>query len=411
MPIRDKIDPRAARVVTQLVESGFEAYLVGGAVRDLMLDLEPKDYDIATSASPEEVRNVFGRRRARIIGRRFRLVHVYVEGEVYEVSTFRREPTAEERRGREDDEGLAIWRDNEYGTLEQDAWRRDFTVNSIYYDVAGGSGFVDYVGGVEDLHDGLVRAIGETPVRLAEDPVRLLRALKLAGQYAFRLEPGLEQAVRQQANQIDTSSRARLFEELLKILGRSYSHPTFSAFQEYGLLDHFWPNLACVWGSAQGELMRAVLAERDRCLQADGYTKSKTLALATVCAIPVIHELSQGDFDGLWEHGSGLERPCRDVIANFFSPFQPPRVLSARVRDLFLLLPRFRECKRMNKLMHHPEYKYARELFLVVGKALGWPQDQLDFWPEPEPRHEHHSPVEEHGRRGRRSRRKRRSRS
>ena len=137
-------------IIGQLVDGGFEAYIVGGAVRDLLMGLEPKDYDIATAASPEDIRRVFGRRQSRIIGRRFRLVHVYAGSEIYEISTFRREPSAGERRERLNDDGVMIWRDNEYGTLEQDAERRDLTVNALYYDPVGERGIIDFVGGVRD---------------------------------------------------------------------------------------------------------------------------------------------------------------------------------------------------------------------------------------------------------------------
>ncbi|MBQ2335250.1 MAG: polynucleotide adenylyltransferase PcnB, partial [Victivallales bacterium] len=174
-----KVNPSAVKVVSYLVQNGYEAYLVGGAVRDLLLGCEPKDYDITTNATPEEVRAIFGRRNCMVIGRRFRLAQVRIGGEEFEVSTFRRKPTQEERKGRYEDDGVMIWSDNEFGTLEDDVQRRDFTVNALYMDLVGTRGIIDYTGGIQDLKDGIVRTVGDPEERFEEDPVRMLRALKL----------------------------------------------------------------------------------------------------------------------------------------------------------------------------------------------------------------------------------------
>jgi len=387
MPIRDKIHPAAHSIVAKLVEHGHEAYLVGGAVRDLLLGIDPKDYDIATSALPEEVRHVFGRRRARIIGRRFRLVHVYENRDCYEVSTFRREPTPEERCDRQDDDGVMLWRDNVYGTLEEDARRRDFTVNSIYYDAIDAKGIVDFVGGHEDLQNRIVRAIGNPAERLSEDPVRLLRAIKLAAQYDFTIEDDLACAIRDQADRIALSSRARLLEELLKILEKPHCHATFATCREFGLLKPFWENVDSAWDGPVGDALQTMLRQRDAAISAGGYTNSKTLSMATLCLLSVTGRLRAqrpGD-DGLWDYFPGIERQCRDEVCEFFLPFNIPRYLSARVRDIILMLPRFVGRRRASKLRTHPEYKYARELFRLWGVATGLDSEAIEFWPEPRP--------------------------
>ena len=151
--LRKRLAPTPCMLVRQLVAAGHQAYIVGGAIRDLLLDVTPKDYDIASSATPEEIRQVFGRRRCHIIGRRFRLVHVYANGDLFEVSTFRRVPSEEERQGRHPSEpdGHIIWNDNCFGTLEDDATRRDFTVNALYFDVTGSRGIIDFWGGYQDV--------------------------------------------------------------------------------------------------------------------------------------------------------------------------------------------------------------------------------------------------------------------
>lgn len=407
MPIRENIHPGARRIVEALVKEGHEAYIVGGAVRDLLLGLHPKDYDIATSATPEEVRGLFGR-RARIIGRRFRIVHVYDGNDCFEVSTFRREPRDDERKGRETDDGVMLWRDNAYGTLEEDARRRDFTVNSLYYDVHADPehSVVDHVGGLEDLRQGRVRATVAARRQLEEDPVRILRALKLVGQYEFQLADETDEAVRELGDRIALSSRARLFEEILKILGKPYSRLTFEAFYEHGFLDHLWPNFARVWESSDGDFMRALLSERDRQLAARDYTHAKTLMIATLCLASAARAMGS-DPKRLWEHEAGLEPVCRDAVVEFMKPFPVPRFLSARARDVLLLLPRFVEADDPSRrLQRHPEYKYARELFLLWGACAGLPRQELEKWPAPPPGEPHHRGRRRSSRRSRGGRRR-----
>lgn len=388
----DRIDPRVVKVLRTLMEHGFEAYIVGGAVRDLLLGFAPKDYDIATSAHPEEVKAVF-RRNARVIGRRFRLVHVYSSGRDYfEVSTFRREPTADERKGRVDDSGVMIWRDNAYGTLEQDAVRRDFTANAIFYNPLAEEPLVDLTGGVSDLQRGVVRAIGPPAVRLAEDPVRMLRALKLKGQYGFELEPELADALAAGADQISMSSQARLFEELLKVLAKPATSATFAACQEHGLLQHLWPRLAAVWPTPAGALTRQLLAERDRRVASGGYSRSRTLALATIGYADIAAKLGSSDPALFWEHQAGLERTCREAIAAFLQPYHLPRFLSARARDVVLMLPRFEGDQVRRKVLRHPEYRYARELFSLLCAVRGVGQDAMEHWPPAK-----HSPSRQTG--------------
>jgi poly(A) polymerase len=383
MPIRQHIRPVVRSIIGQLVDGGFEAYIVGGAVRDLLMGLEPKDYDIATAASPEDIRRVFGRRQSRIIGRRFRLVHVYAGAEIYEISTFRREPSAGERRERLNDDGVMIWRDNEYGTLEQDARRRDLTVNALYYDPVGERGIIDFVGGVRDLEERCARAIGDPATRLEEDPVRMLRALKLVGQFGFHLQADLEDALRPRVDRIALASQSRLFEELLKILATCRTVPILEAFQQYGLLAHYWPTLSAVWETPTGEHTRRLLRERDRRLETGTGSASKALALATACLPYVATRLGGKDLGELWAHDPPVEHHCRDAIQDFYHPFPLSRFFASRVRDIALLLPRLDSRVRLARLARHPEYKYARELYTLIGRACGWPDERMADSPEP----------------------------
>jgi poly(A) polymerase len=199
-----------------LNEAGYAAYLVGGGVRDLLLDLHPKDFDVATEAHPEQVKELFGR-SCRLIGRRFRLAHVRMGREIVEVATFRAAPEEDEEDSdnRVNDSGRIV-RDNVYGTLEEDVWRRDFSVNSLYYSAADET-VLDFVGAMADLQARELRLIGESEVRYREDPVRMLRAIRFAAKLEFKLEKETERAIDQCANLLHDIPSARLYDETLKL--------------------------------------------------------------------------------------------------------------------------------------------------------------------------------------------------
>ncbi|HEV8376468.1 MAG TPA: polynucleotide adenylyltransferase PcnB, partial [Candidatus Polarisedimenticolia bacterium] len=228
---RKDIDADALKVLYRLKNHGFRAYLVGGGVRDLLLGRKPKDFDIATSAHPQQVKKLF--RNCFIIGRRFRLCHVRFGRKVVEVSTFRRQAPPE------DGETL-IRRDNTFGSPEEDAFRRDFTVNALFYDIATFS-VIDFVGGLEDLDARTIRTIGDAAVRFREDPVRMLRAVALAARLGFAIERDTLEAIRFLRGEIVKSSPARILEEIYKILRQGASRQTFRLLHELGLLAYLLP--------------------------------------------------------------------------------------------------------------------------------------------------------------------------
>jgi poly(A) polymerase len=228
---RKNIDPDALKVLYRLKNSGFVAYLVGGGVRDLLLERQPKDFDVATSAHPQQVRKLF--RNCFIVGRRFRLAHVRFGRKVIEVSTF--------RRAAEPEEGdTLIRRDNTFGSPDEDAFRRDFTVNALFYDIANFS-VIDWVGGLQDLEARVIRTIGDPALRLREDPVRMLRAVALAARLDFTIDPDTAEAIRFLRGEIVRSSPARLLEELYKILRQGRSQRTFELLHAHGLLAYLLP--------------------------------------------------------------------------------------------------------------------------------------------------------------------------
>jgi poly(A) polymerase len=242
---RRDIDPDALKVLYRLKDANYVAYLVGGSVRDLLLGRQPKDFDVGTSAHPYQVKRLF--RNCWIIGRRFRLAHVKFGQKIIEVATFRRqvsavadEPGEMEADGGERD--LLIHRDNTFGTPEEDAFRRDFTINALFYDIATFS-IIDYVGGLEDLKERVVRSIGDPAERFQEDPVRMLRAIALAARLDFTIDPPVAGAIRSHGAAIARSAPARLVEEYYKILRAGAAERTFRWLAEVGLLGWITPEL------------------------------------------------------------------------------------------------------------------------------------------------------------------------
>ena len=228
---RKAIDPDALKVLYRLKNNGYVAYLVGGGVRDLLLGRKPKDFDIGTSAHPQQVKRLF--RNCFVIGRRFRLCHIRFGRKVVEVSTFRRQ--AEPEQG-----DTLIRRDNTFGSPEEDAFRRDFTVNALFYDIATFS-VIDYVEGLEDLENRVIRTIGDPAVRFREDPVRMLRAVALAARLGFTIDRDTAEAIRFLRGEIVKSSPARILDELYKVLRQGASRKTFQMLHELGLLAYLLP--------------------------------------------------------------------------------------------------------------------------------------------------------------------------
>ena len=246
---RSRIQKEALKVLYRLQESGYLAYMVGGSVRDLLLGRQPKDFDIATDAKPQEIRRVF--RNARIIGRRFRLVHILFGDVVVEVSTFRCEPRLAPP-GADSEPELLITSDNNFGTAVEDAFRRDFTVNALFYNIADFS-ILDYVGGMEDLQNSLLRTIGDPQVRFREDPVRMLRACELAGRLDFTIEASSQAAIHDLRQELTKASPARVSEELVALLRCGSSGKAMQWMLDLGVLEVLLPEAyAMVHASERG---------------------------------------------------------------------------------------------------------------------------------------------------------------
>ncbi len=381
------VEPHIIDVVATLQQAHYETYIVGGAIRDLLLGRRPKDYDISTSATPEQVREVFGRRNARIIGKRFRLVHLRLRDEIIEISTFRRAPNAAgSAGGRTGSQGTEllpehmILSDNDYGTAEEDARRRDFTVNALFFDPVC-SELIDYTGqGREDIERGVVRAIGDARLRFEEDPVRLLRALKLVGQYDFSLDAETENALFASLPLIRHASSSRLALELEKVLSSSYGDKHLRAFHDYGFLQYYLPHLEARWGTPAMEYALELLTERNYRVDEGLYRNSVSLAMATL-ALPFVEEAMTGTVGGLWPKKHALHR-IREVLETIFQPQNMMKCMQQSAERVLEFQPLLKAMSPDDRdIVDARSYAHAREL-AVIQNIVRWHEPELEAcWP------------------------------
>ena len=297
---QSRVDPDAQKVVRRLTRHGFQAYLVGGGVRDLLLDRRPKDFDIATDARPEDVRRLF--RNSRIIGRRFRLVHVlFGGGKVIEVATFRRSPIidVDALEASPGDVDLLIRSDNSFGEAHEDALRRDFTINALFYDLDAGQ-ILDWVGGMGDIERRVVRTIGEPETRFREDPVRILRAIKFAARLDLGIDPDVYDAMVFTRASLARAARPRLFEEILRLLRGGGAHRSIWLAWELGILSVLLPELATFLdddaGDGPASRVWKLLAEVDRRTIERG-TPFDDIVLSTLLLLEPMREACEGERD------------------------------------------------------------------------------------------------------------------
>ncbi len=282
---RRRIPENVLKVLYRLHRSGHRAYLCGGSVRDLLMNRTPKDFDIATDAHPMEIRRLF--RNSRIIGRRFRLVHIIFQGMIVEVSTFRREP----ERPADENAELLITDDNTFGSPLQDARRRDFTINALFYNIADFS-VIDYVGGLEDLAQKRVRVIGDPDIRFREDPVRMMRAIEFASRLGFEIEHDTYEALLRHRNEILKASPPRVSEEILELLRRGWSRGAFPRMVECGLLEPLLPEVYRAMEGDRAPYFWKMLEVLDRTVKTD--RKVADAVLLSVLLLPwVIEEIEK----------------------------------------------------------------------------------------------------------------------
>ena len=379
---RKDVSPNALRVLYRLREAGFGAYLVGGAVRDLLVGGHPKDFDVATHATPEQVKQLF--RNCRLIGRRFRLAHVVFGREIIEVATFR--SNADDGSGdREVHDGGRLLRDNVYGTIEEDAVRRDFTANALYYAIEDFS-VRDYVGGFEDVRNRVMRLIGDPETRYREDPVRMLRAVRLAAKLDFEIERETAAPIPTLAPLLKEAAPARLFEECLKLFLSGHGVASFEGLERHGLLPGLFPETAAALKSNRsGALRRMVLAGLRNTDQrvANGEPVSPAFLFALLLWPAYCRALMQLQAQGM--HAVEAQRRAADrVTVHQLDTIALPRRFSLPMQEIWLLQTRFsqRQRKRVFRLLAHPRFRAAFDFLLLRMSASEEHAADVAFWRE-----------------------------
>jgi poly(A) polymerase len=387
---RSAISPNALKVLYRLKEAGFQAFLVGGSVRDLLLGLRPKDFDIATNALPDEVRSIF--RNCRLIGRRFRLAHVYFGNDVVEVATFRAAHEEDEERDEDDwrardpegervlDARGRILRDNVYGTVEEDVWRRDFTANALYYNIEDFSVW-DFVDGVRDVQARQLRLIGDPVTRYHEDPVRMLRAVRFAAKLEFSIDPATENPLRDLGYLLTHVPPARLFDEIMKLFLGGFGARSLALLRQYGLLEQLFPETATALAKdpdgAAARLMMRGIENTDRRVAADKPV-TPTFLFAMLLFAPIMAHASRGG-EAIDSHR--LFVVCEEVLREQQSRVSIPRRFTLPMRDMFTLQPRFhrRDGRKALSLLHHPRFRAAYDL-LLLRCEVGLEDPELGTW-------------------------------
>lgn len=376
---RSEISENALTVLYRLKNAGYHAYLVGGGVRDILLGLKPKDFDVATDAHPEQVRELF--RNCRLIGRRFRLAHVHFGREIIEVSTFRASHNdAVDGEGHEED-GRII-RDNVYGTLDDDVWRRDFTVNALYYNIEDYS-IVDYVGGLEDIKNRQLRLIGIPEDRYREDPVRMLRAIRFAIKLDFSIHPVSEQPIRKLAPLLEEIPEARLFEEFLKLFMSGQSEKAYRQLREYGLFAKLFPQTEeCLNRGDEfiHKLLISAFRNTDTRL-AEDKPVTPAFLLAALLWVPVRDLANDHEGNGLSEMDA-IHLASDAVISHQITSTSMPRRLTHMARDMWALQVRLKNIrgKRPLKLLAHQRFRAAYDFLLLRAEAGENVQELASWW-------------------------------
>ena len=379
---RKDISPNALRVLYKLREGGFQGYLVGGAVRDLLVGGHPKDFDVATDATPEQVKSLF--RNCRLIGRRFRLAHVVFGREIIEVATFR--ANIDDGSGdRETEDGGRLLRDNVYGTIEDDAVRRDFTANALYYAIEDFS-VRDYCGGYQDCQDRVLRLIGDPVERYREDPVRMLRAARLAAKLGFAIAPDAAAPIPELAPLLSAAPPARLFDECLKMFLAGHAESGFMLLENHGLLPALFPETAVAIDTNRSGALRAMLLQALRNTDervAQDKPVTPAFLFAALLWPAYCRELAVMQKAGI-DPLVAQQRAADRVTLHQAQRIALPRRFSQPMQEIWLLQPRFaqRVRKRVFRLLSHPRFRAAFDFLELRAGAAPELAADVAFWRE-----------------------------
>ena len=404
---RSLIAGSALKVLYRLKDAGYEGFLVGGCVRDILIGITPKDFDVATDALPDEVRSLF--RNCRLIGRRFRLAHVRFGDQIIEVATFRAEHVGDEpdREGSiEEGEGDAeveselaadpddrrvlddrgrLLRDNIYGSIDQDVWRRDFTCNALYYNHRDFS-IWDYVGGFADVEARVLRLIGDPETRFREDPVRMLRAVRFQAKLGFTMDPATADPIPRLAGLVDGVPPARLLDEVQKLYLSGCALRSHELLQQHGLLEHLFPataaHLAAEPDGMASRLLRAGLESTD--LRARSGRTLTPMFLFAVLLFGPISAAAQRRFDRGLPASQAIAEACDEVVSGQARRISLPKRYSIPMREMLALQPRFhrRAGRKALSLLTHPRFRAAYDFLLLRAAAGAADPDLARWWTE-----------------------------
>ena len=376
---RGEFSKSALKVLYRLHKAGYQAFLVGGCVRDAMLELHPKDFDVATNATPEEVRALFG--NCRLIGRRFRLAHVRFGREIIEVATFRAAANQEHDDHHSDDEGR-ILRDNVYGSIDEDVWRRDFTCNALYYNIADFS-IWDYTGGFEHVKEKRIVLIGDPEIRMREDPVRMLRAVRFAAKLDFEIDDPVIKAIDHHSHLLTNVPAARLFDEFLKLFQAGNAERTFDLLHDHGLFREMFPatDEELAKNPDFMRFTRAALQNTDQRVAA-GKSVTPMFLLGVFMWMPVRKLAAIRRSEEKMSESQSLSLASYEIVAQQQRRISIPRRFTVPMREMLSLQPRFefKRGKRAMKLLDHRRFRAAYDFMLLLSEAGLADKETAKFW-------------------------------
>jgi len=379
-----KISPSALQVMQKLNQAGFDAYLVGGALRDMLLGLTPKDFDVATNATPEQIKTLF-KRQARIIGRRFQIVHVRFGRDIIEVTTFRGNHDAENVSPKSNQSSAAskegiLLRDNVFGSIEEDAMRRDFTCNALYYSDKNET-LYDFCGSIDDINSKTLRLIGEPDLRYNEDPVRMLRAVRFAAKLKFTIEEQTAAAIRPNASLLASIPAARLFDESLKLFCQGYSQSTFELMLDYQLAPFLVQDLDdYIASKAYQKLFQLALQNTDRRIR-QGKTITPAFLWAVLLWPKLKARMQQVQQSDKLPPAPALQEAAQQVIREQNQLTAIPKRFSITMKDIWALqlqLPKT-QGKRAERTLSHPKFRAAYD-FLLLREESKESDTELGPW-------------------------------
>jgi poly(A) polymerase len=380
---KSQISRQAMTVLKGLRQKGYDSFLVGGCVRDMLLGLEPKDFDVATNASPEQVRQVF--RNGRIIGRRFKIVHVRFGREVIEVTTYRGAPAdkhQDERMHRVGEEGRLL-ADNVYGTLDEDAMRRDLSVNALYYDPATDE-VLDYHDGLRDIKDGLLRVIGDPAERYREDPVRMLRVIRFASKLGFEIEPEASAAIDQHADLLTNVPAARLFDEVLKLFHSGSAITTFEKLRQHGLFEFLFPATENILKSEEEGYPRTflplALKNTDKRIR-QGKPVIPSFLYAVLLWEPMRLYKEAAMKQGLNEYDS-IQQGADQAIVEEIGTVAIPRRFTAQMREIWVMQYFFdqRKSRQVFRLLENRKFRAGYDFMLLRASVNQASPEVAEWW-------------------------------